>query len=78
MPTHTIIETTAFDYIGFDVQDLQDLYDLSDCHGSYWTAAFRFVVQLRDRDRAELTPRQVLWAQRLKVRLASMRSKERI
>ena len=67
-----LINVSAFDYLAFDMQDVEDLIALASA-SSYWETCFDFIVSLKDRDKSELTPRQTIWAQKIQQKLIDKR-----
>lgn len=69
--------TNAFDYLGFDQQDLEDLINMADGNAR-WEAPAKFIAELLDRNQHELTFKQIDWANKIKDQLDDARRKGKL
>lgn len=75
MATIKLITTSAFDYLNFDQFDVDDLFTLRETQGGYYERCFEFVASLKDKDKKELSVKQIKWASDIHDELDAWRRK---
>lgn len=70
-----LMTASAFDYLDFDQNDIDELYTLREEKGGWWERSFEFVNGLKDRDKRELTPKMIKWANDIHDELDTIRRK---